>query len=113
MSPNQGWVEPPNPPPAPGPPPPPPSRSGTIICPKCHGTMRLYNRNGIHIEQCDSCRGIFLDFGELENLVRLEGQVMSQPPPPPPPPGAYGPGWGYHGGHHYRRHGFGSLFFSS
>jgi hypothetical protein len=27
--------------------------------------MHTYERNGVHLEQCDSCRGIFLDFGEL------------------------------------------------
>ena len=34
-------------------------------CPKCRGVMRTYTRNGVHIEQCDNCRGIFLDYGEL------------------------------------------------
>ena len=32
-------------------------------CPKCRGLMRTYDRNGVHIEQCENCRGIFLDFG--------------------------------------------------
>lgn len=79
-----------------------------FTCPKCSGPMRTYNRNGVHIEQCDSCRGVFLDFGELENLLQLENRFVQQPPPP-----NYGPGWGNHGGHHYRRKGFGGLFFSS
>jgi Zn-finger nucleic acid-binding protein len=70
--------------------------------------MRTYNRNGVYIEQCDSCRGVFLDFGELENLLQLENRFVQQPPPQ-----SYGPGWGNHGGHHYRRKGFGGLFFSS
>ncbi|NEY37001.1 zf-TFIIB domain containing protein, partial [Streptomyces sp. PRKS01-65] len=43
-------------------------------CPKCHGPMHTYNRNGVQIEQCSSCRGIFLDYGELEALTRLESQ---------------------------------------
>lgn len=100
--------------------------AGGLVCPKCRGTMRTYERNGIHLEQCDGCRGIFLDFGELESLTRLEAQ-LSQPPPQqhapqaqpttvvyaPQPQPHYGPGWGSHGGHHYRRQGFGRLFFSS
>ncbi|WP_420895897.1 zf-TFIIB domain-containing protein [[Actinomadura] parvosata] len=53
-------------------------------CPKCRGNMRTYERNGVHIEQCDNCRGIFLDYGELETLTRMESQYHAAPPPPPP-----------------------------
>ncbi|MGX1913148.1 TFIIB-type zinc ribbon-containing protein [Streptomyces phaeochromogenes] len=104
-------------------------------CPKCHAPMHTYNRNGVQIEQCSGCRGIFLDYGELESLSRLEGQY-SQPAPPPGVPQAYpsagapqaypaapAPAWGAphggHGGHggHYgrnKRHkSFGHMLFSS
>lgn len=74
--------------------------------------MRTYERNGIHLEQCDSCRGIFLDFGELEALTQLETRFTAAPPPAQPSYG-YGPAWGHRGGHHYRKGGFGRLFFSS
>ena len=98
-----------------------------LLCPKCAGVMRTYERNGIHLEQCDTCRGIFLDFGELESLTQMENRfVQSAPPPPPPPPtqqgygqaygqdyGYGGPAWGHRGNKHYRKQGFGRLFFSS
>lgn len=100
-----------------------------LKCPKCPGTMHTYERKGVQIEQCDTCRGIFLDFGELESLSRLEGQMQAPPPQPAqpqyqaPPPPQYqqyppqGPAWGghpgYHHGGHYRRSGWGGLFFSS
>jgi Zn-finger nucleic acid-binding protein len=101
--------------------------SGAVLrCPKCHGSMRTYERNGVHLEQCDGCRGIFLDFGELEALSRLESSLVQQQPPPyqaaPPqyqhpgysqPGYGHGPAWGQHGSHGYRRGGFGRLFFSS
>ncbi|MGN5637793.1 zf-TFIIB domain-containing protein, partial [Streptomyces sp. AC154] len=58
-------------------------------CPKCHAPMHTYNRNGIQIEQCSGCRGIFLDYGELESLTRMEAQWTQQAPPPPPAPQAY------------------------
>ena len=45
-------------------------------CPKCHGTMRTYNRRGVQVEQCDNCRGVFLDYGELEALTRMEAQWL-------------------------------------
>lgn len=43
-----------------------------LTCPKCHGSMRTYERNGVHVDQCTECRGIFLDRGELERLVDAE-----------------------------------------
>jgi Zn-finger nucleic acid-binding protein len=88
---------------------------GVMQCPKCRGEMRTYDRNGVHIEQCSSCRGIFLDYGELESLVGLEAR-WSQPAPPPMP-GVPGPAWGAHGGHHGGHHqgqrSFAKMLFSS
>ena len=46
----------------------------TLICPKCGGEMRSYERNGVLVDQCTECRGIFLDRGELERLVDAEGR---------------------------------------
>ncbi|MER5441945.1 zf-TFIIB domain-containing protein [Streptomyces sp. NPDC002790] len=93
-------------------------------CPKCHAPMHTYNRNGVQIEQCSGCRGIFLDYGELESLTRMESQWQQQAPPPPPAPQGYpapaAPAWGapHHGGHHGGHHGhhnrgFGRMLFSS
>ncbi|MEU3284689.1 zf-TFIIB domain-containing protein [Streptomyces longwoodensis] len=95
-------------------------------CPKCHAAMHTYNRNGVQIEQCSNCRGIFLDYGELEALTRLESQWSPTAPPAPPAPQAYpappAPAWGapqhggHHGGHyggHHRHKSFGHMLFSS
>jgi Zn-finger nucleic acid-binding protein len=46
----------------------------TLTCPKCGGEMRSYERNGVLVDQCTECRGIFLDRGELERLVDAEGR---------------------------------------
>ncbi len=35
--------------------------------------MRTYERNGVTVDQCSDCRGVFLDRGELERLVDAEG----------------------------------------
>jgi Zn-finger nucleic acid-binding protein len=94
--------------------------------------MHTFSRSGVQIEQCSGCRGIFLDYGELEAITRLESQYAAAPPPQaaaaPPPPPQPGPAWGApaaHGGHHgghyghgghggYRRKGgLSGLFFSS
>ncbi|WP_055586086.1 TFIIB-type zinc ribbon-containing protein [Peterkaempfera griseoplana] len=100
-------------------------------CPKCHGTMRTYDRHGVHIEQCDNCRGVFLDYGELESLTQMEARWSQPVPPPAPmppaPPAGYGhstPAWGapqhgghhdygHHGGHHGGHHSFARMLFSS
>jgi Zn-finger nucleic acid-binding protein len=34
--------------------------------------MRTYERNGVHVDQCAECRGIFLDRGELDRLIDAE-----------------------------------------
>ena len=58
-----------------------------LTCPKCHGTMRTYERNGVHVDQCTECRGIFLDRGELDRLIDAEnawhGGEAAAPATPP------------------------------
>ena len=73
-----------------------------MLCPKCHSLMHAYERNGVVVDQCTECRGIFLDRGELEHLIDAEarfnsGAAASPPPSYPqasayPPPPAYPPG---------------------
>lgn len=46
-------------------------------CPKCESQMRTYERNGINIDQCTGCKGIFLDRGELEHLINNEGSFYT------------------------------------
>ncbi|MGY1824022.1 TFIIB-type zinc ribbon-containing protein [Geodermatophilus sp. SYSU D00079] len=69
-----------------------------LICPKCHGTMRTYERNGVHVDQCADCRGIFLDRGELERLVDAETTWHEGGrPPQASSPGGSGHAAGGHG----------------
>jgi Zn-finger nucleic acid-binding protein len=51
-----------------------------MICPKCEAPMRTYARNGITIEQCTACHGIFLDRGELERLISAESSYLGGSP---------------------------------
>ncbi|OIK28859.1 hypothetical protein VT52_004470 [Streptomyces malaysiense] len=90
--------------------------------------MQTYNRSGVQIEQCGGCRGIFLDYGELETLTRLESQ-WSRPVPPAPQgyPAPSAPAWGapygghggghhehgHHGHHDHHRRSFTHMLFSS
>jgi Zn-finger nucleic acid-binding protein len=50
-----------------------------LTCPKCHGAMRTYERNGVHVDQCTDCRGIFLDRGELDRLIDAENAWHGEP----------------------------------
>jgi len=40
-----------------------------IACPVCTESMREINRDGIDIDVCERCGGVWLDHGELEKLV--------------------------------------------
>ena len=41
--------------------------------------MRSYERNGVTLDQCTECRGIFLDRGELERLIDAENSHYGGP----------------------------------
>ena len=77
-----------------------------LTCPKCQGDMRTYERNGITVDQCADCRGIFLDRGELEHLVEADARAHTTVGSPSAPPAA-DPRYsvGRHGGDdRYERH---------
>ncbi len=61
-----------------------------LTCPKCQGAMRSYERNGVTVDQCSECRGIFLDRGELERLVDAENAWHGGGAAPSPAQPAYG-----------------------
>ena len=56
--------------------------AAALVCPKCQGAMRAYERNGVTIDQCQECRGVFLDRGELDRLIDAEEQRYPAPPTP-------------------------------
>lgn len=46
--------------------------TNNLVCPKCGSEMRSYERNGVTVDQCTGCGGLFLDKGELEHLSEAE-----------------------------------------
>ena len=70
-------------------------------CPKCSVALVMSDRQGIEIDYCPQCRGVWLDRGELDKIIErssaYEGRRddddddddrrRSQPYPPPPPYG--------------------------
>lgn len=41
-------------------------------CPRCDGTLQETQVEGVTIERCDKCGGVWLDAGELETLTTHE-----------------------------------------
>ncbi len=40
-------------------------------CPVCEDRMKEVDRNGVTLDVCPSCKGVWLDKGELEKLLEL------------------------------------------
>lgn len=38
-------------------------------CPKCNVTLLMSEKQGIEIDYCPECRGVWLDRGELEKII--------------------------------------------
>ena len=62
-------------------------------CPTCpDSTLAITDRQGIEIDYCPKCRGVWLDRGELDKLIeRAEASVAAAAPPPAPAPRAAPP----------------------
>lgn len=62
-------------------------------CPVCpDSTLAMSNREGIEIDYCPQCRGVWLDRGELDKLIERSTAALGSAPPtreagyaPPPP----------------------------
>ena len=87
--------------------------SGPMACPIDGTTLVMSERQGIEIDYCPSCRGVWLDRGELDKIIERSGAAEQAPAPPPqqgqwsgPPPQQQHYGNGYHGKPYKRRKSF-------
>ncbi|HKX91711.1 MAG TPA: zf-TFIIB domain-containing protein [Sphingomicrobium sp.] len=87
--------------------------SGPMACPIDGTTLVMSERQGIEIDYCPSCRGVWLDRGELDKIIeRSSAAEQSAAPSPPPnqqwssPPPQPHYGHGYHGKPYKRRKSF-------
>ncbi|MBN8531815.1 MAG: zf-TFIIB domain-containing protein [Alphaproteobacteria bacterium] len=66
-----------------------------ITCPVCQGAFKEVVRDGILIDVCTQCKGVWLDRGELEKILAAVRQDESGAPiaalPPSQPPAVYHP----------------------
>jgi Zn-finger nucleic acid-binding protein len=49
-----------------------------LLCPACHVSLMMSERQGIEIDYCPRCRGVWLDRGELDKI--LERSAAELPP---------------------------------
>lgn len=59
-----------------------------MLCPVCKTqTLQMAERHGIEIDYCPSCRGVWLDRGELDKIIEraTDGAGAAMPPPGPAP----------------------------
>ena len=46
-------------------------------CPNCEETLVMTERQGIEIDYCPKCRGVWLDKGELDKIIERTGNHYS------------------------------------
>ena len=57
-----------------------------MLCPTCDDVhLAMTDRQGIEIDYCPQCRGIWLDRGELDRLIERAEQAAAPATPPPAP----------------------------
>jgi len=49
-------------------------------CPNCNETLLMMERNQIEIDYCPSCRGVWLDKGELDKMLDAVQNSSYEPP---------------------------------
>ncbi len=54
---------------------------GPMNCPVDGATLVMSERSGIEIDYCPSCRGVWLDRGELDKIIERNSQQAEAPPP--------------------------------
>ncbi len=75
-----------------------------LMCPNDSTAMQTLERSGVQFDMCPSCRGVWLDRGELEKLMEAASadgraaapQAAPYAPPPqqaPSPWGSGAPAW--------------------
>lgn len=53
-----------------------------MLCPIDGTELRITDRQGIEIDYCPQCRGVWLDRGELDKIIERSSPQVTQPQPP-------------------------------
>ena len=73
-----------------------------LLCPNDNSSMQTVDRAGVQFDMCPTCRGVWLDRGELEKLMAAGAQDSAPPPQAdphraPPPQQPWNTGYGERG----------------
>ncbi len=52
-------------------------------CPVCDVGLSISSREGVEIDFCPQCRGVWLDRGELDKVIERASAAMAAPAPTP------------------------------
>lgn len=74
-----------------------PDRSQAMQCPVDGATLVMSERQNIEIDYCPTCRGVWLDRGELDKII--ERSASAPPRAADPPREGYAPRPGFGGGY--------------
>lgn len=50
-------------------------------CPNDESVLQMTDRSGIEIDYCPTCRGVWLDRGELDKIIERSGTATPTPEP--------------------------------
>jgi uncharacterized protein len=56
-----------------------------MTCPVCRVALVMSERQGIEIDYCPQCRGVWLDRGELDKIIERSQPTQAQAQPQPQP----------------------------
>ena len=56
-----------------------PSRMSAMKCPNDNSTLQMTDRQGIEIDYCPECRGVWLDRGELDKIIERSASWTPEP----------------------------------
>ena len=59
-----------------------PNQSGPMACPVDGAALVMSERSGIEIDYCPTCRGVWLDRGELDKIIERNAAQAAQPAAP-------------------------------
>ena len=57
------------------------NRGASMLCPVCKVTLTMADRQGVEIDYCPQCRGVWLDRGELDKIIERSAAEMAPAPP--------------------------------
>lgn len=55
-----------------------PSKQG-LLCPVCRVDLVMSDRQGVEIDYCPQCRGVWLDRGELDKIIERSAPEDNRP----------------------------------